>query len=379
MKRRLGLSKYLILTGLSLSVGGFINVEMVMAPYLTALGSSLSTVGFLYSFSSLISLLSRLPAGLLSDRFGRRFMLAVCSGLRALGSLILTLASKVYDALYAVVIRSIADASENPAYLATVGEFVENGSIGIAFGLALSLRDIPSILSPVVTGFIVDVAGFRSVFLVSILAYAVSLLMVLLFVKEPRISSLKGYGLSELLRDRRILILFAATLLVFSGQTAFTPFFNILAVDYMGLSFSQLGVITSLGAITTLITRIMSGWLSDKISPKVELMLSGGLRVLSYIFAACAYDFPLLLSTYLVNRLLIFAPARNTIIVRITPPELRGRAFALMGLAADLGGTLGATLAGLLAECFGIRYPFYFMVLTGVSFIALVGLLKENY
>ena len=379
MKARLGFNKRLILTALSLSVGGLINVEMVMAPYLTALGGSLLTVGVLYSLRGLIGLLFRLPAGFLSDRLGRKLMLLVCSGLRALGSLILALASRVYDALYAVAARSIANVSENPAYLATVGELVEDGSIGIAFGVALSLRNIPSIISPVVTGFIADSAGFRMLFLVSVTAYIISLSLILLFVKESKVQTLKGYGFRELLRDRRLLLIFTAFLLVFSGQTAFTPFFNILVVDYIGLSFSQLGLITSLGAATALMTRIASGWLSDKLTPRIELILAGGFRIVSYILATCAYSFPLLFLTYLVNRLLIFAPARNTMIVRMVPSELRGRAFALMGLAGDLGRIIGATVAGLLAELYGIGYPFYFMAITGIAFIALISTVKESY
>lgn len=376
LEEKLKLNRSVLLVALSLSIGGLVNIEMILSPYITALGGSLLAVGSLYSIRGVIGLVFRLPMGLLSDRLGRKPLLLFCSGLRSIGSLILALASKVNDVLYGLVARSLANISENPAYFAAIGDLVEEGSIGIVFGLALSMRHIPSMISPLITGFVADLAGLRAVFMVSMILYAASLLLIMIFVSEPRREFTGGYGFSFLLKDRRLLLLFAAFLLVFSAQTAFTPFFNILAVDYVGLSFSQLGLITSLGAATGLAARIFSGWLSDRLSPKAELILAGVLRAFSFILAAYAGGFPLLLLAYLANRLLMFAPARNTIIVRLTPSEFRGRAFALMGLAADLGEILGATAAGLAAEFYGIEYSFYLMALMVLTFTLLISKAK---
>jgi len=62
--------------------------------------------------------------------------------------------------------------------------------------------------------------------------------------------------------------------------------------------------------------------------------------------------------SYLALRGLMAAPSRNALISRIAPREMYGLAYALIGLAMDLGALAGPVLVGLVVERWGLRAGF---------------------
>jgi MFS family permease len=121
----------------------------------------------------------------------------------------------------------------------------------------------------------------------------------------------------------------------------------------LGVSVAMVGVIDGIAEATASISKVFSGWLSDRIGRRKPLILLGyGLAALSKPLFPLAGSAATVLVARFADRIakgLRGAP-RDALIADVTPPEMRGRAFGLRQAMDTAGGFAGPLLAvGLMA------------------------------
>lgn len=140
------------------------------------------------------------------------------------------------------------------------------------------------------------------------------------------------------------------------------------------------GLIISLFTITAMLSRPLSGKLSDKIG-RVPVMVVGPV-----VCVLCSAIYPLVSSVagFLLLRLVHgfstgFKPTGQTAYLSdIIPSDRRGEAMGLLGTAGSIGGAGGPAIGGPIAEAFGLDAMFYFSSFLGlVSILILLGV-KET-
>ena len=116
----------------------------------------------------------------------------------------------------------------------------------------------------------------------------------------------------------------------------------------LGVSVAMVGLIDGVAEATASITKVFSGYLSDRIGKRKPLILIGyGLGALSKPLFALAGTAPVIMGARFADRIgkgLRGAP-RDALIADVTPPEIRGRAFGLRQSIDTLGAFLGPLIA----------------------------------
>ncbi|HLL30979.1 MAG TPA: MFS transporter [Allosphingosinicella sp.] len=148
-------------------------------------------------------------------------------------------------------------------------------------------------------------------------------------------------------------------------------------VGTLGLSVAAVGLIDGIAESTASITRVFSGWLSDRLGRRKPLILIGyGLAALSKpLFPLAAGALPVLAARFAdrIGKGIRGAP-RDALIAEVTPPQIRGRAFGLrqsMDTAGAFAGPLAAIgLMLLLAN--DIRTIFWIAVIPALAAVAIV-------
>jgi MFS family permease len=116
----------------------------------------------------------------------------------------------------------------------------------------------------------------------------------------------------------------------------------------LGLSVAMVGLIDGVAEATASITKLFSGYISDRTGKRKPLILIGyGLAAASKPFFALAGSAPLVLGARFADRIgkgLRGAP-RDALIADVTPTELRGRAFGLRQSLDTVGAFAGPLLA----------------------------------
>ena len=121
----------------------------------------------------------------------------------------------------------------------------------------------------------------------------------------------------------------------------------------LGVSVAMVGLIDGIAEATASITKVFSGYISDRIGRRKPLILIGyGLGALSKPLFALAGSAPVVLGARFADRIgkgLRGAP-RDALVADITPAAIRGRAFGLRQSLDTVGAFAGPLLAiGLMA------------------------------
>lgn len=116
----------------------------------------------------------------------------------------------------------------------------------------------------------------------------------------------------------------------------------------LGASVALVGLIDGIAEATASISKVFSGWLSDRMGRRKPLILLGyGLATLSKPLFPLAGSAALVLGARFADRIgkgLRGAP-RDALVADVTPPEIRGRAFGLRQAMDTVGAFAGPLLA----------------------------------
>jgi len=145
----------------------------------------------------------------------------------------------------------------------------------------------------------------------------------------------------------------------------------------LGLSVALVGLIDGIAEATANVTKLFSGWLSDRLGRRKPLILLGyGLAAASKpLFPLAAGALPILAARFAdrIGKGLRGAP-RDALIADVTPAAMRGRAFGLRQALDTAGAVAGPLLAlGLMLLLAGdIRLVFWFALVPALIAVLLV-------
>jgi MFS family permease len=159
----------------------------------------------------------------------------------------------------------------------------------------------------------------------------------------------------------------------------------------LGIPAAVLGIIEGIADAVASFTKMVSGYIADKLGRRKLLVLVGyGLTPVGQVLIALAAGWPLLLLGRLVSWFGkgLRGPLRDAIVIQAVNPEARGRAFGFHRAADTIGAVLGPLLGvALLGWAQGLHWngpsgPFrlvlWFSVIPGVlAVLAFLTLVKD--
>ncbi len=149
------------------------------------LGAPKTQIGLIYMVGSLVGLVLGPLLGKLSDRFGRKPILLASM---AAFTLIFVLYSfiDVYVAMYPIqILEGGAWVAIGAATTAYIADIVSQEKRGWAMGVYQQTASVGWVIGPAFGGFLSDVIGSRTTFLMGAILVAIGFMLALLFVKEP--------------------------------------------------------------------------------------------------------------------------------------------------------------------------------------------------
>ena len=150
------------------------------------LGAPRSQIGLIYMVGSLVGLLCGPLLGKASDRFGRK---PVILGAMASFALIFVLYFRApgYQVVYGIqVLEGAAWVAIGAAVTAYIADIISADKRGWAMGVYQQTISVGWMIGPAFGGFLSEVIGFRTIFLVGAIVEAIGFILVLFLVKESR-------------------------------------------------------------------------------------------------------------------------------------------------------------------------------------------------
>ena len=337
------------------------------------LGAGPALVGFVMGASTLTGVFLKLPAGALSDLFGRRRLLFA-------GAVVFATLPFTYLAVSAlawlVVLRFLhgsATAIFGPVASASLSDIAPAARRGAWLSTYSTAQGTGQAIGPVVAGYAIAVGRFDLAFAASgLIGLGVPLIVGSWrgvpagTVPRPSWDAFTR-GVSEVVSDRLVLITSAAHAAQFVLNGMLSAFLPLYGREVLALTGSELGWLFGVQTVATLMVRPAIGVLSDRIGRRAVIVTglticSGA--VFSLSLAASLTTVIVVILTYAAG-VAITTAATSAYITDITRRARYGAAHGVFGTIYDIGDALGPITAGVLVARLG--YSQMFQVMAAVA------------
>lgn len=148
--------------------------NLLITLFMEQLGASPSQIGLLVGTQGIARIAVTLPSGIIAERFDRRKVIFITTGLTVPAVLLIGLAQTWWQ-MFPGMILMMAGNIGTPAFSSYIVDMTDPRTRGRAFTMIYSVGPaIATIIAPTLGGFIAGVSAIRTVFFISAVAYAVS-------------------------------------------------------------------------------------------------------------------------------------------------------------------------------------------------------------
>lgn len=347
------------------------------------LGASVALVGVIEGAAEATASITKIFSGWLSDRLGKRKLLAVLGyGLGALSKPIFPLAVTPFEVFGARFADRIGKGVRGAPRDALVADLAPPSVRGAAFGVRQSLDTIGAFTGPLVAmALMLMFAGnIRAVFAWAVVPAIVAVLLLVFGVQEPRAHAGAHGAARPPIRWAEVRGIGPAfwgvvALGVIFTMARFSEAFLVLRAQDAGLPIALIPVVMVVMNVVYSLAAAPAGSLSDRIDRRLVLVAGLACLVLADLFLALGDG----VASVLIGVALwglhmgLTQGLLAALVVDTAPAHLRGTAFGLFNLASGVTMLAASTLAGILWSAYGYRATF----LGGGVFagLALVGLI----
>lgn len=370
---------YLAIMNLFIVFLGVGLVIPVMPMLQEAMHLSGTTMGLLVSVFAISQLIASPITGTISDRFGRKKLIALGMFIFAISELIFGLGHTVSWLYFSRALGGIAAALIMPSVTAYVADVTTIEERPKSMGLVSAAISGGFIIGPGLGGFIAHF-GMRVPFFVASFLGLIGCLLAILILKEPEKKIVHGQivmkgSFMEVLKNPVFTFPFVVILISSFGLQAFESIYSIMAVINFGFSTTQIAMIITFSGTLALIFQIA---LFDGL---IRLMGEVGLIRVSFFASAISIgiiaftnnNWIVILATFIAFLAFdLLRPAITTYLSK-RAGDMQGTVNGLNSTFTSFGNIFGPMVAGALFDL-NHFYPYYVssLVLLLTAFLSLM-------
>lgn len=352
-----------------------------------SLGVSVLVVGIIEGLAEACALIVKVFSGTLSDYLGRRKGLAVLGyALGAVTKPLFAIASGPGLIISARLVDRVGKGIRGAPRDALVADIAPPEVRGAAFGLRQSLDTVGAFTGPLLAvGLMLLWANdFRAVFWVAVIPGVLSVLLLMVGVREPERQA--DTPRSNPVNRANMRRLSAAYWWVVGIGAVFTlarfsEAFLVLRAQQLGVAMAWVPLVMVAMNVVYAASAYPFGWLSDRIS-HTRLLVAGLLvLVLADAVLATSTDWvSLLLGVALWGvHMGMTQGLLATMVADTAPADLRGTAFGLFNLVSGVAMLIASVLAGWLWDTHGAASTFVAGAVFALSALLLLGLRPSDH
>ena len=277
-------------TGAQAAFAAFLVGSPVLAPALRdAYGLTLAEVGLVLTSVWVGATVTLLPWGLLADRAGERFVLALGLAIAGVAAVGAAFASALWALVAALVVGGAAGVSVNSASGRAVMQWFEREERGLAFGVRQTAIPLGGVAAALALPAAEDRGGLEGAFLLLAALCFAGALAGGVVLRDPSREPVEAPVTTSSMRDRRLWLLALGGGLYVFAQVALTGFLVLFLHDERGFSTgaaaAALAVVNVLGAAL----RVAAGAWSDRARTRLAPLRAIGIAVVGALVATALF------------------------------------------------------------------------------------------
>ena len=363
-----GMKKFLLLWigELISSIGGGLT-SFGLGVYVFQKTGSAAGMALVTLLGFLPTLLFTVPAGVLADRYDRRFLMMIGDGFSGLGILYIFLCmirggANLVQICIGVFISAIFSSLLDPSYRATITDLLSKEEFSKASGLVSLAGSARYLFSPIIAGLLLAYHDISLLLLIDVSTFFVTITTTFIVrqgikaiqhtEKQSFLESIKeGWSAIHIEKGVFVLVLCSSLITLFLGTLQ-------ILVEPMILSFADskvLGIIETLCASGMLASGILLGSFGIKKEYgkvlQISFFMAGifmiGMSIFENLVSISIFGFFFFATLPLCNNCMDYLCRTNI------PDALQGRAWGFIGFLSQLGYVIAYAVSGLAADGFG--------------------------
>ncbi|MFN2542524.1 MAG: MFS transporter [Chthoniobacterales bacterium] len=318
--------------------------------YLQALGAGIFVIGLYDALRTLLGALYAYPGGVLVDLWGHRRAFLYFN-LVSIAGYCIVLAMPHWGAVIAGMFLFLSWTFLSvPAAFSLVGATLAANRHSMGIGVQSVIRRVPAMISPIIGGVLIDrfgvVPGVRVAVLLSILLSGATLL-VQRHLPHMQTAAPERWNFRQSFRsfDSRLRRLLLSDILVRFCERIPYAWAIIFAMDYVGASGQQTGVLVLIEVATASLCIIPASHFADRTQREPFVLVTFVMFTAFPIALLLSRNFTMLALAFAVRGLKEFGdPSRKALIINYSDPQRRGQMVGTYYLIRDLIVSAGALL-----------------------------------
>jgi MFS family permease len=325
--------------------------------YLQALGASVFVIGLYDALRTLLGAIYAYPGGVLVDLWGHRHAFLVFNLVSILGYA-LVLFIPHWGAVIAGMFLFLSwTCFSLPATFSLVGETLTANRYSMGVGIQSVIKRLPIMIAPIFGGILIDrfgiIPGVRIALIMSIFLSAATIFVQLQLRKESKeeIATDERWNIWRSWREfnvpmRRLLL--SDVLVRFCERIPYA-WVVIFAMDYIGVSGKQVGVLTTIEMLAATLCIIPASYYADRHGRESFVVVTFIMFTLFPISLLISRSFSALVIAFMIRGFKEFGDtSRKALIIGYCESERRGQMIGTYYLFRDLIVSSGAILGAYL-------------------------------
>jgi len=377
----MAMRSFILLCGIGVCC--FISYNLVRMPALAlfaqSLGAGPERIGLVVSVSTMTGVLLKLPAGALSDIYGRRVLMQVGVLAFALPPFAYPLITDLDLLIGLRFIHGLATAIFAPSALATVADLYRERR-GAALGWYTASTQAGALLGPVLGGWLIYATGFSTTFMTAGVFGCLGLLFFFSLHLSPPPHSAREQGFQAVLaemwkgfrlvwRNKRVLVTSVtdgAKMIASGALMAFLPIYGMV----VGLNPGEVGLLFGVQGVTSLFSKPVMGRTSDRVGRRPLILIGLAICAGTFILIPQVSNFSFLLALAAGFGFgeAVVSSSTSALVADLSELKTLGAGMGMQGTISDIGHASGPLLAGLLIA--HLDYQGAFTVIAAVQLVA---------
>jgi MFS family permease len=325
--------------------------------YLQAVGATVFVIGLYDALRTLLGAIYAYPGGVLVDRWGHRRALIIFNVVSIVGYALILLVPHWAAVIAGMFLFLSWTCFSLPATFSLVGAALEANRHSMGVGIQSVIKRLPIMIAPIFGGMLIDrfgiIGGVRIALIISIFLSTVTIVVQWQLREEPKQEAVaeERWNLWRSLRQfnspmRRLLL--SDILIRFCERIPYA-WVVIFAMDYIGVSGEQVGVLTTVEMLAAILCIIPASHFADKYGREPFVIITFIMFTLFPISLLMSRSFSALVVAFAIRGLKEFGDtSRKALLIGYSELERRGQMIGSYYLVRDLIVSAGAILGAYL-------------------------------
>ena len=347
-------------------------------------GIAMTLVGTAFLASGLISAVTQIIGGYLSDRYGRKKIILVSMSLHILNNLgmiaMIAYSASVWVILFVYILGRAAGMTSRPALSAMVVDLSKKDRLTETYGLLRVGRNLGWASGPALGGYLATFLSYAWLFGVAVLMNTIAFLIILFFLRESWSSTTEHTEIRSIfsVAENKSFVLFTGLcLLVFLCMAHLGSTLSVFTVDRLGFSTAEYGLLLTANGLFVVLFQYPVALGISRFRKSIVLVLGSFMYCIGWLYMGWTTGFAWALTAMIIVTVgeITFSPVATAVVGELAPREKRGRYMGFFGWSETIGMSVAPLVGGILLDTFTDTPNLVWVPIAAFGFIAAVGFL----